>query len=339
MRWRRNGSECRLRRVASALDLTSAKIAGLARYWEAKRGQRAMPTWADFDPAEIKPLLPHLMVTRYERNPFRIRYSLIGTFVVQYGGADFTGQYLDEMEFPSEVDTDWTEVHSRLVAEAQPVFGICIFMSESGLQNKYEVAMFPIADPTGNFVERGVHIEDFPLGARFVPDQDAIALKPIPSASAARDRAVRAVPAAAPRLEAVEPSAAEFRRCLEEAKLPTVDLMGADKVYFCLMEGDDRRAYGGFEIRGSHALLRSIVVEGRHRGHGYGRSLVLELIAEAGRRGLREAWLLTNTAAAFFASLGFTPSTRESAPPEIAATKQFAELCPASAKLMRREIT
>jgi N-acetylglutamate synthase-like GNAT family acetyltransferase len=325
-----------LRRVASAFDLTSAKIAGLARYWEAKRGQRAMPTWADFDPAEIKALLPHLMVTRYERNPFRVRYSLVGTFVVQYGGADFTGQYLDEMEFPSEVDTDWAEVHRTLVAEARPTFGICIFMSESGLQNKYEVAMFPIADPTGSFVERGVHIEDFPLGTRYVADQDAIALKPIPTV--ATRNAMAPAPGTSPRLEVVDPSDREFRRCLEEAKLPTVDLIGTDKVYFRLVEGGEGRAYGGFEIRGSHALLRSIVVEGRHRGHGYGRSLVLALIAEAGRRGLRGAWLLTNTAAAFFASLGFTPSAREFAPPEIAATKQFTELCPASAKLMRREI-
>src|SRR6185295_16139418 len=108
------------------------------------------------------------------------------------------GRYLDEMEFPSEVDTDWAEVHRGLVAEAQPVFGICIFMSESGLQNKYEVAMFPIADPTGSFVERGVHIEDFPLGTRYVADQDAIALKPIPMVATRAGTAP--APAAAPRL-------------------------------------------------------------------------------------------------------------------------------------------
>jgi len=332
-----------LRRVASAFDLTSAKIAGLARYWEAKRGQRAMPTWADFDPAEIKPLLPHLLVTRYERSPFRVRYSLVGTFVVQYGGADFTGQYLDEMEFPSEVDTDWAEMHSLMVTEGRPIFGICIFMSESGLQNKYEVAMFPIADPTGSFVERGVHIEDFPLGARFVPDQDAIALKPIPSAGVARDRAVQAAQASAPqasapRLEPISATDRDFRACLEEAKLAIPDLAGAGKKYFRLSEGGERRGYGGFEACGPHALLRSIVISGRERGHGYGRTLVRGLLAEAAKLGLKDAWLLTDTAAPFFAALGFMPCARETAPPQIAATRQFAELCPASAKLMRREI-
>jgi GNAT superfamily N-acetyltransferase len=327
-----------LRRVASALDLTSSKIVGLARYWEAKRGDRAMPTWADFDPAEIKPLLPHLMVTRYERNPFRVRYSLVGTFVVQYGGADFTGQYLDEMEFPSEVDTDWAEVHRVLVAEGGPIFGICIFMSESGLKNNYEVAMFPIADPTGSFVERGVHIEDFPLGARVVPDENAIALKPIPASGAARGAALQEAPGAAPRVEPISATDRDFRTCLEEAKLPTRDLVGAGKRYFCLIDSGERRGYGGFEVCGPHALLRSIVIPGRQRGHGYGRTLVTSLVAEARKLGLQEAWLLTETAVPFFAALGFSPCAREAAPPEIAATEQYAALCPASAKLMRREI-
>ena len=40
--------------------------------------------------------------------------------MVQYGGADFTGRYLDEMEFPSEVDTDWAEVHRVLMQKVFP---------------------------------------------------------------------------------------------------------------------------------------------------------------------------------------------------------------------------
>jgi GNAT superfamily N-acetyltransferase len=297
-----------------------------------------MPIWADFDPAEIKPLLPHLVVTRYERNPFRVRYSLVGTFVVQYGGADFTGRYLDEMEFPSEVDTDWVEVHRHVVGEGRPIFGVCMFLSESGLQNNYEVAMFPIADPTGTFVERGVHIEDFPVGARSIPDENTIALKPIPSAAAVQGESVRKVSASAPRFEPIGATDRDFRACLEEAKLPTLDLNGAGKRYFRLSDGDARCGYGGFEVCGPHALLRSIVVYGQQRGHGYGRTLVNGLVTEARKLGLKDAYLLTDSAAPFFAALGFTPCARESAPREIAATEQFADLCPASAKLMRRDI-
>jgi GNAT superfamily N-acetyltransferase len=304
-----------------------------------------MPSWADFDPAEIKPLLPHLMVTRYERSPFRVRYSLVGTFVVQYGGADFTGRYLDELEFPSEVDTDWPALHRLLVGEGRPVFGVCTFVTESGLRNTYEVAMFPVADPTGSFVERGVHIEDFPVGARSILDQNTIALKPVPmpSPSPSKVDPVTAgtsldAPRIGARLEPISAGDRDFRVCLEEAKLPTMDLTGAGKWYFRLTEGGESRAYGGFETRGSHALLRSIVVAGRARGHGYGRTLVHGLVAEAQKLGLMDAYLLTETAAPFFAALGFVPCARETVPPEIATTEQFAALCPASAKLMRRMI-
>jgi arsenate reductase/amino-acid N-acetyltransferase len=142
----------------------------------------------------------------------------------------------------------------------------------------------------------------------------------------------------APRLEAVDPGDRSFRRCLEQARLATVDLAGSGKAYFRLAVGGESRAFSGFEARGSHALLRSIVVEGRERGHGFGRTLVLGLIAEARKRGLKDAYLLTVTAGPFFATLGFAPCAREAAPAEIAATEQFAELCPANAKLMRRDL-
>ena len=69
---------------------------------------------------EIKPLLPHLLVTRYERNPFRVRFVLVGTWLAQYAGADFTGRYLDELDFSSELDTDWSAHHVQFVKNAQP---------------------------------------------------------------------------------------------------------------------------------------------------------------------------------------------------------------------------
>src|SRR3954470_5565061 len=156
--------ESAVHRAASVLDISSAMVSGLARYWDRKRGRRSMPTWADIDPAEIKPLLPHLMVTRYERNPFRVRYVLVGTWVVQYSGADFTGRYLDELEFASEVDTDWEALHQEVATQGLPIMGQFRFLSESGLEREYEAAILPIADESGRFVERGLCIEDFPDG-------------------------------------------------------------------------------------------------------------------------------------------------------------------------------
>ena len=326
-----------MRRVASVLDLSSSKIAGLTRYWEAKRGRRPMPVWADIDPAEIKPLLPHLLVTRYERNPFRARFVLVGTWLAQYAGGDFTGRYLDELDFSSELDTDWPALHVQFVREARPSFGICRFLTESGLEREYESAMFPIAGEDGVTVERALGIEDFPIGLQVVPDERIIA--PAPRVVAQGPRIVASRDETAPRLVPTHAADVVFRRWLSDVNLPTADLSGPGKHYFRLMDGDRCCAYGGFEARGAHALLRSIVVEGPQRGHGYGRTLVNGLVAEAKKAGLRDVYVLTESAAPFFAALDFMPSARESAPVEIATTEQFAVLCPATAKLMRREIS
>jgi hypothetical protein len=50
------------------------------------------------------------------------------------------------------------------------------------------------------------------------------------------------------------------------------------------------------------------------------------------------ACLLTETAAPFFAKLGFYPIAHDEAPVAILATRQAASLCPASAILMARRL-
>jgi N-acetylglutamate synthase-like GNAT family acetyltransferase len=204
------------------------------------------------------------------------------------------------------------------------------------LERAYEAAILPVADETGRVVERGLCIEDFPGGVSVVPDANAIALRP--RSILRPETEPVAAPVSAPRLEPIGGADPDFRRCLGEAQLETADLLGTGKRYFRLTDGRKALAYGGLELRGAHALLRSIVVEGKERGHGYGRTLVNDLAAEAKQLGLKDAYLLTETAAPFFAALGFVPCTRESAPPEIATSQQFAELSPASAKLMRRDL-
>lgn len=166
-----------MRSVSTVTELTSPKIAALARYWEEKRGGRPMPLWSDIDPAEIKPLLPHLLVSRYEWNPFRVRYVLVGTWLADFAGGDFTGRYLDELDFSGE-DTDWMKHHRQFVAEAKPTFGVCRFVAQSGLERDYESAMFPIAGEDGK-VERALAIEDWSRGVEARAD-DANVVAPSP---------------------------------------------------------------------------------------------------------------------------------------------------------------
>jgi len=94
----------------------------------------------------------------------------------------------------------------------------------------------------------------------------------------------------------------------------------------------------GLERYGPAVLLRSVAVARRARGSGLGRALVAAALEHARDGGAREAWLLTETAAAFFAALGWERCERTQAPPAIAGSVEFATACPASATAMRRAL-
>ena len=128
---------------------------------------------------------------------------------------------------------------------------------------------------------------------------------------------------------------AAMSEALRSADLPTDDLDEANVQAFAFAGADGVVVgYGGLEMHGEHALMRSIVVEPARRGRGEGRAIVDRLLAEASARGARRVYLLTTSARAFFATLGFAVVARAEAPAAILATRQAAGLCAASAPLM-----
>lgn len=117
---------------------------------------------------------------------------------------------------------------------------------------------------------------------------------------------------------------------LAERGLVADDLAAPGRRFYRLALAPGRDAYAGLELFGADALLRSVLSP----QPGGGRRVVAAVIAEARRLGAGRLWLLTETAEGFFARLGFRPAPRAAAPAAIAATDQFAALCPASATLM-----
>lgn len=124
---------------------------------------------------------------------------------------------------------------------------------------------------------------------------------------------------------------------LVAAELPVDDIADAGRSFFRVEEDGRLLGYGGFELYGEDALLRSIVVPPAKRGRGSGRVLAEALLAEIGNAGGRRAYLLTTTATAFFEHLGFARIDREIAPPAILATRQASSIC-ASADLLTRTV-
>ena len=94
----------------------------------------------------------------------------------------------------------------------------------------------------------------------------------------------------------------------------------------------------GIERRGRAALLRSLAVRADERGHGLGADLLAHAESQAAALGLDALYLLTTTAERFFAAHGYAVGPRETVPPEIQATAEFAELCPSNSVCMTKRV-
>lgn len=130
----------------------------------------------------------------------------------------------------------------------------------------------------------------------------------------------------------------DLREALASANLPTGDLEEPGRTFFRFqLLGGLVVGYGGYEIHGSDALLRSVCRTERS-AKGVGPNLVQLLMSRAFDDGARQAFVLTEGASEFFRRIGFKDTDRASAPEAIRSTRQALELCPASAALLSRRI-
>lgn len=95
---------------------------------------------------------------------------------------------------------------------------------------------------------------------------------------------------------------------------------------------------GGLEFYGRYALLRSLVVDEKHRGLSYGIRITTDLLSRASAKGVNEIYLLTETAREFFLKNGFEEIPRDSTPPEIQKSSEFSSVCPVSAAIMAKRL-
>lgn len=130
-----------------------------------------------------------------------------------------------------------------------------------------------------------------------------------------------------------------FVGLLETAELPTVDLPELGEALFLSARADGDLIGGAIvEIHGELGLLRSVVVEAGRRHSGVGSVIVDDAISAARGRGVGSLYLLTETAADFFSSRGFSSIERGAAPAPIQATAEFSRVCPDTAVAMVRNL-
>ena len=124
-------------------------------------------------------------------------------------------------------------------------------------------------------------------------------------------------------------------RLLDDASLPRDGVAEHFPHAFLVAGGDALDGVVGVEVYGAAGLLRSAVVHPGRRGTGLGQRLARAAVEWARERGVRELFLLTTTAEAFFPRIGFQVVDRATLPEALAASAELRGACPASAVAMR----
>lgn len=146
--------------LSSEIDqMNSVKVRRIHDWWRAARGPNGIPDRQDFDPATVKDLLPFLIVADVEPAPFRIRYRLVGTSVVNFTGMEFTGRYLDEFT-PAKIAGAWADCYRAAFDSRRPFLGSETEPTTSGGTFTYEYGLFPIGRG-GDAVEQFIAVEDY----------------------------------------------------------------------------------------------------------------------------------------------------------------------------------
>lgn len=132
-----------------------------------------IPLRSDFDPTELRDLLPNILIVDVEHDPLRFRYRLVGTRVVEFNSQEFTGLYLGTIGWQEEQQL--IDAYTDAATGRTPVCGHYTWTLKSGSTGKCEFAIFPFGDSRQRITQIfGIEDYDFPLDSR---DSQSRALK------------------------------------------------------------------------------------------------------------------------------------------------------------------
>ena len=133
-------------------------------------------------------------------------------------------------------------------------------------------------------------------------------------------------------------SLALIQSLLKQAQLPYEDLAAATQSQFWGLGAPQYYAVIGLEQYDDLGLLRSLAVAESYRCQGLGQQLVTWVEQEAQQVGLKQLYLLTTSATAFFKALGYESLERNDLPPALYSSSQVQGVCPASAHILVKSL-
>jgi len=140
----------------------------------------------------------------------------------------------------------------------------------------------------------------------------------------------------------IEPVNNKFREAivalLESEKLPVHDLSPELDNFFIATDNGHVVGAIGLEIYKDDGLLRSLVVKKDYRKMKTGARLINELENFGRRSGLKNIYLLTESAEDYFKKKGYLKINRRNVPDSIKASSEWSLVCPDTAVLMQKTL-
>lgn len=152
-------------RVLSAAELDrftcrSRIVETMLAYWRSTCFGRDLPRRDDIDPAALKSILPQVMLADLSYQPFRVRYRLVGTGVVEHTKLDFTGQFADEILFQEDDGIDWTNCYRQVAEARRPGFGISHWVPANSFVQWTEFIICPLSED-GTRISQCIAAEEY----------------------------------------------------------------------------------------------------------------------------------------------------------------------------------
>ncbi len=151
-------------------EISSAKVRTLHDYWGARLNGGIAPLRTDIDPADLRELLPNIVIVDFAADPLEVRYRLIGTRVVEISRVDFTGKLLSECDFQAAESEIWRECYAQIAETGRPVYGR-VEIPVDGEGDMYvveEFGIFPLSHD-GAAIHQCIALEDYGDLSRMIP--------------------------------------------------------------------------------------------------------------------------------------------------------------------------
>jgi hypothetical protein len=141
-------------------EVTSACITRFNAYWHSKMLAGRLPARADIDPAELKPILPNIILLNVHYDPFRVSVRLRGTRIDEFRPKG-KWKYLHEANtFDRGRKEDYVREMDFVVRHRRPVYARDWMTSRFGALCDLYAGIWPLSSD-GHRIDMLVVIEDF----------------------------------------------------------------------------------------------------------------------------------------------------------------------------------